>query len=67
MFNCHTLHFIALQGPLDLPSAKEFRKYIGHTLTGSCLQPLCLTQWKGWGGCGFSYGHRCDSHCETDS
>ena len=34
----HTLHFIALQGSRDQPSAQEFTKYIAQQSPGSLLE-----------------------------
>ena len=53
---CQLLHFIALRGSQDQPSAHEFTNFIR-------LQPYCWNQ--RWHGHGCSHVRYCDSHCES--
>ena len=52
------LHFIAVHGSLDQPSAQQFTKYIGQQSPAALLESALLH----WQGCGCSYGSSCDSH-----
>ena len=45
MSSCHTLHFIALQGSWDKPSAQEFTKYVGQQSPAPLLESALARLW----------------------